>query len=92
MIARTKSSAAARQIPSQGAIGYMLSKQQRLGDGTHWHPHLMFFEPHTVAAEWGAGLSGSPVFASAGAPNEATIFFVPVGKWSDGTSASQDSH
>ena len=90
MLARTNSSAVAHQAPAQGSIGYMLSKQQRLGDAGHWHPHLMFFQPHTVGAAWGADLPGSPVFASAGSPNEATIFFVPVGKWSDGTSASTD--
>ena len=90
MMARTKSSAAARQAPAQGSLGYMMSKQQRLGDGGHWHPHLMFFQPHTDGAAWGADLPGSPVFASAGGPMEATIFFVPVGKWSDGTSASAD--
>jgi hypothetical protein len=90
MLARTKSSAVARRTPAQGAIGYMLSKQQHLGDGTHWHPHLMLFQPHTAAAAWGADLPGSPIFASAGGPDEATIFVVPVSKWSDGSSAAAD--
>jgi hypothetical protein len=87
MAARTRSSAAARLIPARGAVGYMLSKQQQLGDHGHWHPHLMFFEPHTSSASWGAGLPGSPVSASEGAPNEGTTFFVVLNTWSDGTSA-----
>ena len=90
--ARTKSSAAAAMVPARGAIGYMLSKQQRLGDGGHWHPHLMFFEPHTNAATWGAGLPGSPVSAAEGAANEATVFIVVLSTWSDGSPASTESH
>jgi hypothetical protein len=85
MLTRTQSSAAARKSPARGAIGYMLSKQQNLGDAGHWHPHLMFFEPHTAAAAWGAGLPGSPLVASEGAPNEPTVFFVLMSAWSDGT-------
>jgi len=90
MRARTKSSTAARRAPAQGAIGYMLSKQQHLGDGTHWHPHLMLFQPHTAASAWGADLPGSPIFASEGGPDEGTVFFVLMSKWSDGSSASSD--
>jgi hypothetical protein len=91
MIARAKSSAAAHQAPAPGSMGYMMSKRQYLSDdGRHWHPHLMFFQPPTAAAAWGANLPGSPMFASEGGPNEATVFIVPVGKWSDGTSASMD--
>jgi hypothetical protein len=87
MMARAKSSEAARKIPARGAIGYMLSKQQQLGDNGHWHPHLMFFEPHTAAAAWGADYPGSPLSASEGAPNEDTVFFVIMSTWSDGTPA-----
>jgi hypothetical protein len=92
MAARTKSSAAARMAPARGAIGYMLSKQQQLGDNGHWHPHLMFFEPHTSTAAWGAGLPGSPVSASEGAANEGTVFFVVLSTWSDGSPAAAVSH
>jgi len=89
MVVRTKSSVAAHQAPAPGAMSYMLSKEQRLSDADgHWHPHLMFFEPHTAVATWGANLPGSPVFGSEGGPEEATVFYVPVAKWSDGTSAS----
>lgn len=91
MMARAKSSKDARKIPARGAIGYMLSKQQRLGDSGHWHPHLMFFEPHTAAAAWGAGYAGSPMSASDGAPNEDTVFYIIMSTWSDGTAASTDT-
>lgn len=88
MLARTKS---ANKAPAPGSMGYMMSKHAHLSDaGGHWHPHLMFFQPHTALAAWGASLPGSPVFGSEGGPGEATVFFVPVGKWSDGTSASTD--
>jgi hypothetical protein len=90
MIARTKSSAVARRAPAPGSMGYMMSKEQHLGDAGHWHPHLMFFQSYTAATAWGANLPGSPVFSSVGGPNEGTVFFVPVGNWSDGTSASMD--
>jgi hypothetical protein len=89
MLARAKTSAVASQAPAPGSMGYMMSKQQHLSDTDgHWHPHLMFFQPHTAAAAWGANLRDSPVFGSQSAPNEATVFVVPVGQWSDGTSVS----
>ncbi len=73
--------------PEVGAMGYMLSKEQYLGDsGQHWHPHLMFFLPQkTGTAAWGANLKGSPVLGADDAEDRFTVFFVPVGKWSDGT-------
>jgi hypothetical protein len=50
--------------PEVGAMAYMLSKEQYLGDSArHWHPHLMFFLPRTDTATWGADLKGSPIFA-----------------------------
>jgi hypothetical protein len=89
MLVRTESSAAAHQGPAPGSMSYMLSKEQRLSDADgHWHPHLMFFQPHTAVSAWGANLPGSPVFGAQGGADEATVFFVPVDKWSDGTSAS----
>jgi len=45
----------------------------------------MVFLPPTEAANWGANLKGSPVFAATGAPEPVTIFMVPVTRWSDGT-------
>jgi hypothetical protein len=91
MIDRTKTSAIARQAPAPGSMGYMMSKQGHLNDAAgHWHPHLMFFQPHTPASDWGANLAGSPVLGQEGGPNEATVYFVPLGKWSDGTPVSKD--
>ena len=72
--------------PEQGAMCYMMSKQGYLNDHAgHWHPHLMFFLPTTEAANWGANLNGSPVFAAQGDPEPVTTFMVPVMAWSDGT-------
>jgi hypothetical protein len=84
-----------KELPMQepGAMCYMLSKQQYLGDSaTHWHPHLMFFVPQTEDATWGANLAGSPVLASDDPEDRLTIFMVPVDKWSDGTADSTDKH
>jgi hypothetical protein len=72
--------------PEQGAMCYMMSKQGYLNDDAgHWHPHLMFFQPTTDAAKWGANLEGSQVFAAQGNPEPVTTFMVPVMTWSDGT-------
>jgi len=69
---------------------YMMSKQQYLGDrDKSWHPHLMFFVPGDVAANWGANLPGSPVMAANDPEERTTIFLVGVGNWSDGTPAPQ---
>jgi hypothetical protein len=84
-----------KELPMQepGAMCYMLSKQQYLGDSAaHWHPHVMFFVPQTEDATWGANLAGSPVLASDAPEDRLTIFMVPVAKWSDGTADSTDKH
>jgi hypothetical protein len=69
-----------------GAMCYMQSKQAYLSDSAgRWHPHLMFFvdqEPES----WAANLPGSPVYAGKEPANRVTVFLIPVGKWSDGTS------
>jgi len=82
--------------PEQGAMSYMMSKNQYFGEGAgHWHPHLMFHLPRMGAASWGANLDGSPVVLDTDHhewPEPQTIFMVPVGHWSDGTPAmSHDS-
>jgi hypothetical protein len=78
-------------VPEAGAMSYMMAKDGYLGDGAgHWHPHLMFHIPKVDGATWGANLPGSPVVfndAFTDMPEPETIFFVPVGKWSDGTPA-----
>jgi hypothetical protein len=95
MIARTKAALAANTLglPEPGAMAYMLSKQGYLSDtGGHWHPHLMFFLAHTDGAAWGANLDGSPIFAAQSDPEPVTTFYVPVAKWSDGTSSVAETH
>jgi len=93
MLSRTKSSAAARRAPAPGAMGYMMSKQGHLSDvDGHWHPHLMFFQPHTALSAFGANLPGSPLLGQEGGADESTVLFIPVARWSDGTPASMESH
>jgi hypothetical protein len=81
-------------MPEPGAMSYMMSKDQYLGDrGVHWHPHLMFHLPRMGAASWGANLDGSPVVFDTDhtqGPEPETVFMVPVDHWSDGTSAMHD--
>jgi len=87
-----------KELPTlePGAMCYMLSKQQYLGDGPKsWHPHLMFFVAGDAAKSWGADLPGSPVMAANFPEERVTIFMVLVGAWSDGTPAptsDADSH
>jgi hypothetical protein len=90
MRARSKSSGVAHKVPAPGSMAYMMSKQQHLSDADgHWHPHVMMYQPHTDLAAWGANLPGSPVTGFEGGSEEATVFVVPVIKWSDGTSAAE---
>ena len=83
-------------MPEPGAMSYMLSKSQYLGDsGGHWHPHLMFHLPRTAAASWGANLDGSPVVFDSDhtqGPEPETIFMVPVDHWSDGSPVNDAAH
>jgi hypothetical protein len=79
-----------KQLPAlePGAMSFMLSKQQYLGDaGNHWHPHLMWFVPGDATKSWGANLPGSPVIASNDPEDRMTILMVWAGQWSDGTTA-----
>ena len=82
-----------RELPAieAGAMCYMLSKQGYLGDQAgHFHPHLMFWAARTKPESWGAGAPGSPVMGAEEIPGRLTIFIIPVGNWSDGTSDSHD--
>lgn len=84
-----------KELPAlePGAMCYMMSKQQYLGDSAgHWHPHLMFFVPQTDSATWGADLPGSPILADNHPEDRLTVFMVPVDKWSDGTAAPMYDH
>ena len=98
ILARMKEALAKKELgpPEIGAMSYMMSKQQYLGDRNgHWHPHLMFYVPgETNAAAWGANLPSSPVFGGGqdlpgGGRLPWTIFFVPVPRWSDGSPAEE---
>jgi hypothetical protein len=92
MFAGMKAAFDKKELPAlePGAMSYMLSKQGYLGDGNgHWHPHVMLFVPYTEPATWGAGLPGSSVFAGASREDRLTLFFIPVGKWSDGTADTE---
>jgi hypothetical protein len=84
-----------KELPTlePGAMCYMLSKQGYLSDrGGHWHPHLMFFVPQTIAPTWGVNLPGSPILGSEDAPDRLTVVMIPVAKWSDGTADPTDAH
>jgi hypothetical protein len=76
-------------VPESGAMSYMMSKDGYLGDSVgHWHPHLMFHVPKTDNANWGANVVCSPVLQNddfRDVPEPETIFMVPVGRWSDGS-------
>jgi hypothetical protein len=91
MLERIKAAVANKELPTPepGAMSYMMSKEQYLSDAVgHWFPHLMFHIPKSEGANWGANLDGSPVVMDPReVPEPETIFFVPVGTWSDGTPA-----
>jgi hypothetical protein len=80
-------------LPEPGAMCYMMSKQGYLNDKVgHWHPHLMFFVPIKDSASWGANLDNSPILATDVPEDRLTIFMIPVGEWSDGTTDHMDMH
>lgn len=88
MLARTKAEISAHTyiLPGPGAMSFMLSKEQRLGDPiSNWHPHLMFFVANATDASWGANFDSSPVLIGVTGSDPIKTFLVPVGKWSDGT-------
>jgi hypothetical protein len=80
-----------------GAMSYMMSKEQYLGDRfARWQPHLMFYIPSTVeGSHWGANVPNSPVVVGPdrrpdGSREPINVFVVPVGHWSDGSPAPAD--
>ena len=84
-----------KELPAlePGAMSYMLSRQQHIGDqAVTWHPHLMFYVSGDAAKAWGGNLPGSPVIAQDDPEEQATIFMVLVGHWSDGALASLTMH
>jgi hypothetical protein len=73
-----------------GAMSYMMSKEAYLTDnGDHNLAHLMFYTPDLEGAVWGADLPKSPVMLvpQFKGVQPIDVFIVPVGKWSDGTTA-----
>ncbi|HEY1646673.1 MAG TPA: hypothetical protein VGF96_01730 [Terracidiphilus sp.] len=77
-----------KELPAlePGAMCYMMSKQQYLGDrDKSWHPHLMFFVAGDAAKSWGADAEDSPLIAANDPEERVTIFMLVVGRWSDGT-------
>lgn len=90
IVEATNSALDKKDLPplEQGAMCYMMSKQQYLNDrGMSWHPHVMFFVPGDKTKSWGANLPDSPIIAADDPQERVTIFMVYVGKWSDGTPA-----
>jgi hypothetical protein len=88
MVVTVASAFATNELPAlePGAMCYMMSKQQYLGDrDKSWHPHLMFFVPGDAVKSWGANLDGSPIMAADDPEEHATIFMILAGDWSDGT-------
>jgi len=74
--------------PGDGAMSYMMSKEQYLGDEPKsWHPHLMWFVAGDAAKSWGADAAGSPVMAAKDLADGMTILMLTVDTWSDGTAA-----
>jgi len=77
--------------PEPSAMSYMMSRAGYLNDAVgHFVPHLMFYFPLTDKSSWGADLPDSPVTLNPqfqGGPEPITEFVIPVGKWSDGTTA-----
>ncbi len=88
----TKTAFEKKELPAlePGAISYMMSKEAYLTDADdHNVAHLMFYVPPTDGSILGADLPGSPVMLNPqfrGA-QPIDVFIVPVGRWSDGTSA-----
>jgi len=93
---RLKSAIAANQLPpvAPGSMAYMMSKSQYIDDNVKaWYPHIMFYAPKADGVDagksWGADRPGSPVVFDGNHhinPEPWACFFVPVARWSDGTS------
>jgi hypothetical protein len=88
ILAATNAALDKKELPAldPGAMCYMMSKQQNLGDRDQaWHPHLMFFVPGDAAKSWGADADDSPLIAANDPEERVTIFMLMVVRWSDGT-------
>ena len=95
IIKTTTSALDRKELPplEPGAMAYMMSKQQYLGDDDmSWRPHVMFFAAGDATKSWGADLPDSPVMAANDPEERVTILFVLADKWSDGTMAPAMKH
>ena len=84
-----------KELPAlePGAMAYMMSKQQYLGDGdSSWHSHTMFFFRGDTVKSWAADLPESPVMAANDTEERVTILFVVADQWSDGSKAPPMTH
>jgi hypothetical protein len=93
--AATASALDRKELPAlePGAMAYMMSKQQYLGDqDMSWHSHTMFFFAGDKAKSWAADLADSPVMVANDPEERVTILFVVADTWSDGSMAPSMSH
>ena len=97
LLDRVRSGVANKELPAteSGSMAYMMSKDQYIDDIVKaWHSHIMIYAPKADGVDdgeiWGADLRGSPVVyddAHKINPEPWSLFFVPVPRWSDGSSA-----
>jgi len=81
-------------VPENGSMAYMMSKDQYIDDHVKaWYSHIMIYTPRPLGVNsgesWGADRVGSPVVYDSNHliwPQPWALFFVPVWRWSDGTS------
>lgn len=67
------------RIPRHGAMAYMLSSGQYLGDGVkQGMPHLMFYEPYARAEDFGGRQAGGVAFVLNGSGTPESVVVVPV--------------
>jgi hypothetical protein len=95
IVAMTASALDKKELPAlePGAMCYMMSKQQYLGDRDRsWHPHIMFFVSGDAAKSWGADAEDSPLIAANDPEERVTIFMLMVEHWSDGTPGPSMAH
>ena len=89
MSARLKAAYDSRTLPlpENGAMCYMMSKQQNFGDkeGNGNDSHMMFWFPQGEHTDWGADADDSPVNVHQYSPQPITEFTISTSKWSDGT-------
>lgn len=67
------------RLPDHGAMAYMLSSGQYLGDNVQQGmPHLMFYEPYARAEDFGGRAAGRVAFVLHGGGTPESVVVVPV--------------